>query len=452
MNRTKTVCRVLPSCALAAAVAGCASPGGSSALLTRAEAAASDAPASVAEASHVPPVGAEPIPDPLQLNDALGLALRQNPELIAASHGLRAAEARVLQAGRRPNPELELGIEEFDRDGGGLDSAEMEVAVSQVFEWGGKRGLRTRVAGAEEHLAVRGYESKRLDVLAETRRRFVAVVAARERLALAEAAAETAEQTARAVQERVSAGKEPPLQAAKAGAEMELSRLEQAAARNALQAAAAGLAAMWGADNPPAMNVQGELAAALDEIPNLESLRSRLGANPELLGWDARIRLGEAALASATAARIPDLEVSAGIQRFEEDGTDAFAFGVGIPLPLFDQNRDGIETARYDLEQTRAEFLAARSALHAELAQAHADFATAHQRVETLNASVIPAMQQAFESAQEGYRQGKFGFLDMLDAQRGLFETKGALIDAWSAYHEALAEIQRIAGSTADHR
>ncbi len=57
-------------------------------------------------------------------------------------------------------------------------------------------------------------------------------------------------------------------------------------------------------------------------------------------------------------------------------------------------------------------------------------------------------MEEAFAAAHEGYREGKFGFLDMLDAQRGLFEAKGALVNALSAYHAAVAKIQRITGTS----
>ena len=47
------------------------------------------------------------------LQHALALALLENPKLRSYSLEVRAAEARVLQAGLLPNPEIELGIGEF---------------------------------------------------------------------------------------------------------------------------------------------------------------------------------------------------------------------------------------------------------------------------------------------------------------------------------------------------
>lgn len=47
-----------------------------------------------------------------------------------------------------------------------------------------------------------------------------------------------------------------------------------------------------------------------------------------------------------------------------------------------------------------------------------------------LRTNVLPAAQRAFEAATEGYRQGKFGYLEVLDAQRTLFDTRGRYLTA----------------------
>jgi cobalt-zinc-cadmium efflux system outer membrane protein len=51
------------------------------------------------------------------------------------------------------------------------------------------------------------------------------------------------------------------------------------------------------------------------------------------------------------------------------------------------------------------------------------------------------------DAAHEGYRQGKFGFLDMLDAQRGVFDAKEQWVSALEQYHCSWATIQRLTGS-----
>lgn len=58
------------------------------------------------------PLGQNPT-GTLSLNDALALALLQNPALAAYAWETRAREARVLQAGRPPNPVLNGHVEDF---------------------------------------------------------------------------------------------------------------------------------------------------------------------------------------------------------------------------------------------------------------------------------------------------------------------------------------------------
>lgn len=384
----------------------------------------------------------------LALDEALALALVHSPDLEAASHAARAAEARVLQAGRMPNPGLALEIEEFDRGGEGFDAAESAVVLGQTLEIGGKRGWRTRIAETEGELAGWDYETKRLDVFTSTVQRFVAVIAAQRRLDIARSAVELAEKTSRAVGERVKAGVETPLQSSRTSAELGMARIGVHEAEYDLAVSKVKLSSMWGSEQPHFQKAQGSIDDIAGSIPTMEVLRSRLTTSPDLARWDAELRLRKAALSSEKAARVPDLEASLGLQRFEEDGTELLAFGIGLPLPLFDRNRGNIAAAKCEIDRARAERRAAESALTAELADAHATLSKAHERVLTLRSKVVPAMEDAFAAAREGYSQGKFAFLDMLDAQRGLFETRGALVDALSGYHAAVAKIQRITGTS----
>jgi len=51
---------------------------------------------------------------------------------------------------------------------------------------------------------------------------------------------------------------------------------------------------------------------------------------------------------------------------------------------------------------------------------------------------------EATRIARIGYREGKFGQLDLLDAERTLLDTRTAAIDALAAYHDARARLERL--------
>jgi cobalt-zinc-cadmium efflux system outer membrane protein len=386
--------------------------------------------------------------DTITLPQALALALMRNPELEAFSHEVRAAEARTVQARLCPNPEIEVAVDSFDRGGAGFDAADSSVVLGQLIELGGKRRWRARVAEAQGELAGWDYEAKRLDVFTRTAQRFTEMLAAQLRHELAVSAVALAEQTSHAVGERVKAGKEPPVQAAKAVAELEMTRLAALEAENSLVVSRKKLAVMWGTEEPHFQKVVGDLDSVLDALPAVETLRLRLSSNPDLARGDVELKLRQAALASEKSARAPDLEATVGLQHFEEDGTDALAFGVGFPLPLFDRNQGNIAAAKHEIAKKQAEQRAAETELATELAEIHARLMSAHRRALTLRSKVVPAMEETFAAAHNGYGQGKFGFLDVLDAQRGLFIVRGDLLDALSDYHIALTDIQRITGTS----
>ena len=106
--------------------------------------------------------------DTIRLSEVVALTLARNPFLETFSWDARIGDARILQAGLRPNPELSLEIEDISLGGGpsqrsssfslsglppvvnwerGNDSdddsllgrTELTLSISQLIELGGKR-------------------------------------------------------------------------------------------------------------------------------------------------------------------------------------------------------------------------------------------------------------------------------------------------------------------------
>src|SRR5262245_5893400 len=86
----------------------------------------------------------------LTLANAIDLALARNPGLKASLYELTAAQGRIVQAGLRINPELNLELENFAGTGdvNAFGALETTLSLSQVIELGGKLDLRRGVAEA----------------------------------------------------------------------------------------------------------------------------------------------------------------------------------------------------------------------------------------------------------------------------------------------------------------
>ena len=58
----------------------------------------------------------------------------------------------------------------------------------------------------------------------------------------------------------------------------------------------------------------------------------------------------------------------------------------------------------------------------------------------------MPAALEMFNAAKTAYQQGKVDYLNVLDAQRTLFEVRNEYIESLAAYHIARADIERFIG------
>jgi cobalt-zinc-cadmium efflux system outer membrane protein len=433
-------------------VAGCAAPRLSAALPARrplgSAVVAYEAPAASQGPSPGDSILSEPAGD-LTLQQAVTLSLLHSPRLAAASWEIRAGEARMLQARSWPNPELEVEIEEFGGSGQhrSFRAAQTTVRLSQLIELGGKRSARIRLAAADAKLAGWDYEAERLSVLTEVTLGFVDVLAAQKRLRLAEDIHRLEEETSAAVADRVIAGKVSPLEQTKATVTMATSKIEVAKAQSDLRVARMRLAASWGSTQPRFLQAIGDLDKRA-EIPSLEALLTSLERNPDIARWADLMNRNLAALASERAGRVPDLVLGLGGQRFQETRDHALVASLGAALPLFDRNRGSIleqRSRRAQLEHGRRE-TEVRTA--ARLTETYESLTAARFEATALEQEVVPAAEQALAAARAGYARGKFGYLELLDAQRTSAAAKVALLDAQARYNRALAILESLVGAS----
>lgn len=387
--------------------------------------------------------------DMITLPQALSLALMKNPRLAVFSWEVRAGEARTLQAGLLPNPELEIEIEEFGGTGEQrrFDGTETTIAVNQLIELGGKRSKRKRIAALERDLAGWDYETKRLDVFAEVTKAFVDLLAAQQKLDLMRDIFNLAEQVFKTVSGQVKAGKVSPIEETKARVALSIVSIEKEQVGSELVNARRHLAATWGSTSPVFQEAKGELEAIIP-IPPFEDLMNRISQNPDMERWPTELEKRQATLEMENANQIPDLTIGGGIKHLGETEDLTYVMGISIPLPLLNRNQGRVHEAQYHLAKAKEEFSAVNVAIRTALHEAYQVLSTAYVKATYLKNDVVPGAQSAFDAVNEGYREGKFGYLDMLDVQHSLFEAKKQYIEALARYHKAETTIERLIGKS----
>lgn len=123
--------------------------------------------------------------------------------------------------------------------------------------------------------------------------------------------------------------------------------------------------------------------------------------------------------------------------------------GVSVPLPLFDRNQGNLLEALKREDKARDELQALNVRLDTEVLQARERLASVRGEIDVLQREVLPGAKSAYDAATVGFENGKFNFLEVLDAQRTYFAAQSQYLKALAEAHRAAADIDRVLGESA---
>ena len=386
---------------------------------------------------------------PLSLSAAIEKALAGSPRLKASNEARLASQGERTQAGMLPNPALSVEAENFAGRGAyrGVDSAETTVGVSQLIELGGKRAARQAMADGGVALSTQELEGARLDTIRDVTIAYADAVATAEQLKLAQAQKKLAAEVLESVTKRVNAAAEPLIQKSKAQVAYSIAEIALDKAERNHELARQKLAMQWG-DNKTDF-ILDHTAFEIVAVPEpLETLTKNLENNPDYRRWNSEIERRKAALDFEKAVAVPDPSLNVGLRDFRDTGDQAFVMGISLPLPVLNRNQGSIQRAGHEVSKVESERETARLNLRNELNQTWQTLENAYRQTKSLKEKVIPSAEKAFSLSRQGYNAGKFPYLEVLDAQRTLFEARVQYYQALQTCHIQRAELHRL---TAKH-
>jgi cobalt-zinc-cadmium efflux system outer membrane protein len=384
----------------------------------------------------------------ITLSQALALSLIRNPQLRAFSWEVRAREAQTLQAGLPPNPEISFELEDFGGTGSveGFDGIETTILLSQLIPLGGKLSKKKKIENLNTDLAEWDYETVRLNVLTKTALYFLNVLASQERYTLELELVYLAERVHTTVSERAQAGEISPIQKKMSQVALSSTKIKLERIRHELEASKRILASTWNGLEPQYEAVIGNLYS-ISPVPSFEDLQALLLKNPEIARWSTEIEQREATIKFEQANAIPDPFVSGGYRHISERNDNAFVVGLSIPIPILNRNQGAISEARRRLKKAVEEQQNAEAVVNTALAGAFETLSASYEEVMLLEDIVLPEAESAYELIFEGYREGEFPLLNVLVAQKAVFDTKLQYIDALLSYHSSRANVERLIGT-----
>jgi len=381
----------------------------------------------------------------LSLDKAITLALQHSPVMTGAEADYAAAKGERRQASAFPNPTIGLDAENITGSGiyNGTDSAELTAGVSQMVEIGGKRSARIQAADQGRIFARYGQSTARLNLIRDVSIAFANAVTAQEEATLASEQAKLAKDVYNVVNKRVNAAAEPIVQRNKAKISLANAELIAERAKGQRTAALKMLTSIWGNSGNASILSSDDFYKITEPQTNLDIqklLQNTIDYKQQSINVDQAKSLLDLEKANA----IPNPSFTFGIRDFRATDDQALVVGVSLPIPVFNINGGNIEKARQ--QSAKAESLRQKLLLDGQssLIEHSQQLQNAYLTATKIKNDILPEAREAFAQAKRGYNAGKFAYLEVLDAQRTLTDTRLAYIQSLRDYHIQKAEVDRL--------
>lgn len=383
---------------------------------------------------------------PLTLQAAVDLAAQNAPMLDARADRITAAHEDAVRAGRLPDPELDLGLNNLTATGpGAFDPAAdlmtmQSIGIMQKLPSHAAREAQRSAANANVESAEAQHTATGLDVRQAAAVAWVALWAAQRKRDLLDELRKQANTAVLASKARLAGGTGMATDALAARAELAYLDNRMDAAQADVDAARAELARWLGETANRALGSSPDFAN-LTVAP--ETLLEQLDSQALLLQWSARESSADAALDAARASKHSDWSVGLSYGKRFGGRSDMISLDVGVSLPIFPGNRQDRDiSARYaERDAVHFEHEDARRVQRAAIEQTLADWRGWTQQVKRYRDELLPLASDRSRTALAAYRGGT-SLQPWLDARRDEIKTRIEYADAlakWGRDWAALA-------------
>jgi cobalt-zinc-cadmium efflux system outer membrane protein len=433
---------------------------------------AQQAPAPAQSSAH--------IPRDLTLFQAEQLLVQRNLALAAGRSQVAASQAARRIAAYKPNPQLQLGMEQvpfhspvpnsvprlFATNSDAGANPVYTAQFGKLFERGGKREFRTRQADALVRAAFSQSADTLRNQLFALRQAFGSAMLARDNLVLASEIDAQYAKTEDLTAERVKAGDLPGielyrLQAGRLQFQQAVidaqSAYEQATRDllNTLSARPGDVETQHAASlqqpslansllNSAPLIVVGDFSDAA--IPQtLEQLKDLAHANrPDLKMAQANLQAAEYGVRLAQAQRSRDISIATEYQRVGDD--DSLGIVTQIPLFLYNNGKAGVEQAQAMRAAAEAQLGQLEVQVDTDVEKAYQAYLAARRSVTLYSAENLQQVRKVRDITEFSYRHGAVTLLELLDADRTVRQAAVSYNQARSNYQMSVWQLEQAAG------
>ncbi|MDH5394054.1 MAG: TolC family protein, partial [Gammaproteobacteria bacterium] len=326
----------------------------------------------------------------------------------------------------------------------GTANAQASLGISWVIE-GDIRQAYIDVSKADSLSLITQQNIRRLDAAADTAHLYLRCMAHQARSINTAKTVALASDSLLAVEKRVSAGKAPAAELARAKAELSRRQLQQEDVQHELSSAIRLLAAQWGQSNPQFSRVEGDIFS-LPATVSLEQLKARIEQSPAFLRLLSEQRLTQAQLTLAKSKAASPWRLNLGVRHIEASGDQALLAAISMPFGERSRNTGGIIEAQQNVAHIQSKAQALRLRFETLLYVLSQELEHSLHRFTTYRDDIIPQLEKALKQTRRAYTLGRYSYLEWNSVQSELLAARSALLEAGIDAHFKTIEIERLSG------
>ncbi|MDA8383372.1 MAG: TolC family protein [Betaproteobacteria bacterium] len=378
------------------------------------------------------------------LGDLVLVALYENPELAVQRARWHVARAHVITAGQRPNPSIGFLSQHHSIAPDGVLPWTLGFSFDLPIETAGKRGDRVRRALALADAAWFRMGDAAWRVRVAVRRSFLGLFATSKQVKLFHTEMKLRGRLQKLMEQRFDVGESSALAVNSIQLDWQRARMRLAAARahaarmRATLADALGLplSAMAGL-RFDFRNMREPSAGRCPPLTTLEraALRHRLDLRMAL----ARYAAAEDTLELEIARQYPDIHLGPGYEW--EEGDNRWVLGLGITLPILNQNQGPIAVARGQVAAAAARFTALQAQIIGQVSRAAAAYGGALQTLQAAR-SLLAAQRKSLRLREQRYAVGETGARALLRGRLAYLAAEDRRLTASYQTQQALGMLE----------
>jgi outer membrane protein, heavy metal efflux system len=396
------------------------------------------AAAVVAQNPELPP---KPAADTaLTLEVLVGIAESSSPNLGQAAAEVESARGRAHQAGLYPNPVASGGAMQL----GGRDSQYYGMLSQEIVT---KRKLQLDQAAVcrEVFQAESRYIKVRFELLTAVRQGYYAVLAGQKRVDVLRQLVEIARKSEAAAVRLQEAGEGTRSDTILLRLELEKAELALENAEAVLAAARRQLAASMGSRDLRIDGVEGDLRVSLEQFAVQTLIEGYVPYNADVLVAEQEVDRNRILLERARVQPYPNVTVSAGYMRQFTDINNIGILTLEVPLPVWNKNEGNIYAAQSNMTRAAHNVAQVQNTIARQVAEVQGRYRAADQNVHRYEERIVPLAREGVQVIQQGFAQGQFDFLRLLQAQRALVEAQLGYLSALETRWMTGAELAGLA-------